>query len=77
MCSSRLIPNGDERLTDGGRFRLDSAMAEFVKYPRDTPSSWKGTRRGDGDGEFLLSRQRAQLVRDYIVGKFDLDPRLS
>jgi hypothetical protein len=26
------------------------------------------------DQRFLLSRTRAKLVRDYIVGKFGLDP---
>jgi hypothetical protein len=27
------------------------------------------------DGQYLLSRQRARLVRDYIAGRFGIDPR--
>ncbi len=67
--------NGVERLTDDGRRRLDSAMATFLGYPPDTPYVVEGY--GDGetrDVQFVLSRSRAQLVRDYIVSKFGLDP---
>jgi phospholipid/cholesterol/gamma-HCH transport system substrate-binding protein len=66
---------GTERLSDGGRARLDSAMAEFVKYPRTTPFVVEGyADEPTGDERFLLSRARAELVRDYLVGKFRLDP---
>jgi phospholipid/cholesterol/gamma-HCH transport system substrate-binding protein len=68
-------PDGREHLTDAGRARLDSAMAEFVKYPRTTPFVVEGyADELTGDVRFLLSRSRAELVRDYIVGKFGLDP---
>jgi phospholipid/cholesterol/gamma-HCH transport system substrate-binding protein len=66
--------NGDERLTDDGRARLDSAMSQFVRYPRTSPLVVEGyARGGTADRQFLLSRRRAQLVRDYVVGKFGLD----
>ncbi len=66
---------GRERLSEGGRARLDSAMATFVKYPRTTPFVVEGyAKELTGDQRFLLSRARAQLVRDYLVGKFGLDP---
>ena len=66
---------GAERLTDGGRARLDSAMAALVKYPRASPFVVEGyAQEVTGDRRYLLSRARAQLVRDYIVGKFGLDP---
>ncbi|HEX6976281.1 MAG TPA: OmpA family protein, partial [Vicinamibacterales bacterium] len=66
--------NGHEVLSDTGRARLDSAMAEFVKYPRTSPFVVEGyAKEGTGDERFLLSRARAQLVRDYVVGKFGLD----
>ena len=66
--------NGRERLTDDGRVRLDSAMAPFVKYPRDTPFVVEGYAEGVTSNErFLSSRTRAQLVRDYLQGKFSLD----
>lgn len=67
--------NGREVLTEDGQGRLDSAMAEFVKYPRTSPLVVEGYAQGaTGDARYLLSRARAQLVRDYIVGKYGLDP---
>lgn len=66
--------NGNERLTPDGQARLDSAMSQFVKYPRNTPLVVEGYAERDTNGErFLVSRRRAQLVRDYLVGKFSLD----
>jgi phospholipid/cholesterol/gamma-HCH transport system substrate-binding protein len=68
-------PNGRERLTDDGKARLDSAMAEFVKYPRTSPLVVEGySRELTADVRYLTSRVRSQLVRDYVVGKFGLDP---
>lgn len=67
--------NGEERLTDGGRARLDSAMAAFVRYPRNTPFVVEGyAAGGTTDAQFVLSRRRAQLVRDHLVSRFGLDP---
>jgi phospholipid/cholesterol/gamma-HCH transport system substrate-binding protein len=64
-----------ERLTDNGRRRLDSAMAAFVQYPPDTPFVVEGYADGvTRDEQFVLSRSRAQLVRDYVVQKYGLDP---
>ena len=69
-------PKGQERLSDGGKARLDSAMSEFVRYPRNSPFVVEGyAHEATNDQRFLLSRRRAQLVRDYIVGKFGLDSR--
>ena len=66
---------GDEHLTEDGQIRLDSAMAQFVKYPKTSPFVVEGyADRPTADERFLLSRSRAQLVRDYIVGKFGLNP---
>lgn len=67
---------GVERLTDGGRARIDSAMSQFVKYPKTSPFVVEGYAAGTtADERFLISRARAQLVRDYVVGKFGLDSR--
>ena len=66
--------NGSERLTDDGRARLDSAMTPFLQYPPDTPFVIEGYAAGvTRDVQFILSRTRAQLVRDYIVRQFGLD----
>ena len=66
--------NGRERLSDGGRQRLDSAMAPFLRYPRNTPFVIEGySGAATTDSQFVLSRSRALQVRDYLVGKFGLD----
>jgi phospholipid/cholesterol/gamma-HCH transport system substrate-binding protein len=69
-------PNGREVLTDEGRLRLASAMAQFVKYPKTSPLVVEGyATDATADARFLLSRQRAQLARDYVVAHFGLDSR--
>ena len=66
---------GVERLSEGGRARLDSAMSQFVRYPQKSPLVVEGYSRDvTGDGRYLISRNRAQLVRDYVTAKFALDP---
>lgn len=65
---------GEERLTDAGRQRLDSAMAPFLGYPPNTPLVIEGYAGGPTtDSQFVLSRSRALQVRDYLVSKFGLD----
>ncbi len=67
--------NGVERLSEGGRVRIDSAMSQFVRYPQKSPFVVEGYALDvTGDARYLNSRTRAQLVRDYVVGKFRLDP---
>ena len=69
--------NRHERLSEAGRQRLDSAMSQFVKYPRTSPFVVEGYARAiTADERYVLSRSRGQLVRDYVVGKFGLDPNL-
>ncbi len=66
---------GRERLTDDGRKRLDSAMAPFLRYPRDTPFVVEGYAPGVTEDErYVGSRVRAELVRDYLQGRYGLDP---
>ncbi|MEO5894435.1 MAG: MlaD family protein [Vicinamibacterales bacterium] len=67
--------NGNLQLTEDGRRRLDSAMGAFVKYPRTTPFVVEGYAGGvTADERFRTSRQQAQLVRDYLVARYPLDP---
>ncbi len=50
-------------------------MSQFVRYPPNSPFVVEGYAQDvTGDARYLISRARAQLVRDYIVGKFKLDP---
>jgi phospholipid/cholesterol/gamma-HCH transport system substrate-binding protein len=66
--------SGAERLADGGKQRLNSAMSQFVRYPRTSPLVIEGYETaGTGDERYLTSRKRAQLVRDYLVSTFALD----
>jgi phospholipid/cholesterol/gamma-HCH transport system substrate-binding protein len=70
--------NGTEQLTDGGKARLTSAMSQFVRYPRTSPLVVEGYARATTDDErYLVSRRRAQLVRDYLVATFGLDPNYA
>ena len=68
---------GAERLSQGGRDRLDSAMSQFVKYPKTSPFVVEGYAQAPtADRRFLLSRSRAGLVRDYIIGRYGVDPKV-
>jgi phospholipid/cholesterol/gamma-HCH transport system substrate-binding protein len=66
-------PNGPETLTESGRARIDSAMATFLEYGRDTVLMVEGY--GDGrskDEQYLVSHSRASAVREYLIAKFGL-----
>ncbi len=66
---------GKEILTDDGRGRVDSAMSTFVRYPRTSPLVIEGyAQEPTDDQQFVRSRARAALVRDYVVARFGLDP---
>lgn len=62
---------GQERLTDAGRRRLDSVMADLVRYPRDSPLVIEGYADGTaGEMAYLVSADRALLVREYVLSRF-------
>jgi phospholipid/cholesterol/gamma-HCH transport system substrate-binding protein len=66
--------DGVERLTDGGRARLDSAMSQFVRYTERSPFVIEGYAHGvTADVRHLVSRSRAELVHDYLVDRYTLD----
>jgi phospholipid/cholesterol/gamma-HCH transport system substrate-binding protein len=60
--------SGVERLTDDGRRRIDTAMADLVRYPPDSPLVVEGY--AEGESAFLRSADRAQTVRDYLLTRF-------
>ena len=67
---------GVERLSSDGRVRIDSAMSQFVRYPRGSPLVVEGySREVTADERYLLSRSRAQLVREYVLVRYGLDPK--
>jgi phospholipid/cholesterol/gamma-HCH transport system substrate-binding protein len=63
--------DGVERLTAEGRRRLDSAMADLVRYPRDSALVVEGyAQLGEGGAAHVVSSDRATLVRDYLLSRF-------
>jgi phospholipid/cholesterol/gamma-HCH transport system substrate-binding protein len=64
-------PDGTERLTDAGRRRIDSVMADFVRYPSNSPLVVEGyALPSEDETAFLVSLDRAELVRDYVLSRF-------
>jgi hypothetical protein len=67
---------GREELTAAGRLELDSAMSEFVQYLPNKPVMVEGySDQGTASEEYLVSEQRATMVRDYLISRFHLKPQ--
>jgi phospholipid/cholesterol/gamma-HCH transport system substrate-binding protein len=67
-------PGGAETLTEGGRARLDGAMAEFLRYEGHHPLVVEGYGRGPTrDARYLRSHDRAAMVKEYLLPRFHLD----
>jgi phospholipid/cholesterol/gamma-HCH transport system substrate-binding protein len=67
---------GDERLTDSGKARLDSAIAEYLEQINSAIVMVEGyTQPGTVDEQYLRSHARAAAARDYLISKFHLDPQ--
>ena len=63
--------DGSEQLTEAGRRRLESAMADLVRYPRDSPLVVEGYADASaGEASYLVSFDRAVLVREYLLSRF-------
>lgn len=62
--------DGVESLTDEGRQRLDVAMAQLMQYPRNSPLVVEGYAGPGVENAYLVSLDRAQTVRDYVLGRF-------
>ncbi len=62
---------GVERMTEDGRRRIDSAMAQLVQYPRDSPLIVEGYAAGTDEATaYLTSVDRGTVVRDYVLSRF-------
>jgi hypothetical protein len=69
-------PDGTEVLTADGQSRLDSAMASYLEYVPANPIVVEGyATTGTAEERYRLSRQRAGLVREYLLGRYDLTPQ--
>jgi phospholipid/cholesterol/gamma-HCH transport system substrate-binding protein len=69
-------PDGTEVLSEGGRARIDSAMSTYLKYLPANPLVIEGYAPAPTVAErFRLSRRRAGVVREYILGKYEVPPQ--
>ena len=68
--------NGTEELTDEGRARIDSAMTTFLKFLPTNPLVVEGYASDGSEGDrYQRSRQRTGIVREYVLGRFQLTPQ--
>jgi phospholipid/cholesterol/gamma-HCH transport system substrate-binding protein len=68
-------PDGHVSLLDGAKPRLDSAMGTFVRYLGSSPIVVEGyAEAGSNAQRYLESRQRASVVRAYLLDRFALNP---
>lgn len=66
--------DGREELTEAGKARLESAMSDFLRQPPDSPLVVEGYAQAPTyDQRHIISRHRAQLVRDYLVNRTRID----
>jgi phospholipid/cholesterol/gamma-HCH transport system substrate-binding protein len=65
-----------ERLSDEGKARLDSAIEPFLDRLTDVVSMVEGySQLPTHDERYLQSLDRAASVREYLIGRFRLDPQ--
>jgi phospholipid/cholesterol/gamma-HCH transport system substrate-binding protein len=70
-------PDGTtEMLSEGGRVRLDSAMATYIQYVPANPIVVEGyATAGVVAEQFRSARMRAGIVREYLIGRYALLPQ--
>ena len=69
-------PEGTEVLSQDGRARLDSAMATYLKYVPSNPIVVEGyATAGTTTERFRQARVRAGIVREYLLGRYELTPQ--
>lgn len=65
------MPDGTEQLSEDGKRRIDSSMADLVQYPRDSPLVVEGyAEPAEGGAAYLVAAERGALVRDYLMSRF-------
>jgi len=70
-----LDPAGNEILTDAGLTQLGTAVAPYLRYAPNTVLMVEGySGQGDETEQYLRSRDRARLVRRYLIDRFGLKP---
>jgi phospholipid/cholesterol/gamma-HCH transport system substrate-binding protein len=70
--------DGSEALTADGRARLDSAMGTYLKWVPSHPIVVEGyAEEGTTDERVRRARQRAGMVREYLLGRYELAPQAT
>lgn len=70
--------DGAETLSEDGRRRIDAAMAQLVRYPLNSPLVIEGyAQPSTEEHDYLLSLDRAQIVRAYVLDRFRRDSTLT
>jgi phospholipid/cholesterol/gamma-HCH transport system substrate-binding protein len=68
------VPEGGEQLSGEGKKKLDSAMAEILRYPSTSPLIVEGYAKNCAPEDcFLRARQRAAQARQYLATKYFLN----
>ena len=71
-------PPAKERLTDAGKAWIDASIAPYMEQVASGIVIVEGyAQQGPRDEQYLRSRARASMVRDHLIGKFDLDPQAT
>jgi phospholipid/cholesterol/gamma-HCH transport system substrate-binding protein len=64
---------GRESLTDAGLKQIGAAVAPYLRYAPNTVLMVEGySGQGDETQQYLLSRDRARLVRRFLIDRFGL-----
>jgi len=67
-----------EQLSEAGKAGVDSAIAPYLEYLASGIVMVEGyAQQGPLDEQYLRSRARALIVRDYLVDTFHLDPQAT
>jgi phospholipid/cholesterol/gamma-HCH transport system substrate-binding protein len=67
-----------EQLSEAGKDGVDAAIAPYLEFLASGIVMVEGyAQQGPRDEQYLRSRVRASIVRDYLVGTFHLDPRAT
>ena len=67
-----------EQLSDAGKAGVDSAIAPYLEHVASGIVMVEGyAQQGPTDEQYLRSRARASIVRDYLIGTFHLDPQAT
>jgi phospholipid/cholesterol/gamma-HCH transport system substrate-binding protein len=67
-----------ERLTAGGKVRLDASIGSYLDRTTGGVLMIEGyAQRGNKQEQYLRSRVRSSLVRDYLIATFGLTPQTT